>query len=75
MSYLSRFNHKTIILIYKFSMLMAWAIPGIDSPCCELVEFIKAPVAINKILFIFLSFNCLKKYPENTVPQHAQPQH
>ena len=28
-------------------------------------------MAINKILFIFLSFNCLKKYPEKTVPQQT----
>ena len=54
-------------------MLIAWAIPGILSPCWELVEFIKAPVAINNNFLIFLSFNCLNKYPENTVPQHAQP--
>ena len=54
-------------------MLIAWAIPGIDSPCCELVEFIKAPVAINKILLTFLFCNCLNQYPEKTVAQHAQP--
>ena len=43
------------------------------SPCWELVEFISAPVAISSNFFIFLFFNCLNKYPENTVPQHAHP--
>ena len=46
---------------------------GIVSPCCALVEFVSAPVAINKILFNFFCFNWLNKYPENTVAQHAQP--
>ena len=54
-------------------MAIAWAIPGIDSPCCELVAFIKAPVAISNILFIFLFFNSLNKYPEKVVAIHAQP--
>ena len=43
------------------------------SPCWDVVALVKAPVAINKILFSFLSFNSLKKYPEKTVPIHAQP--
>ena len=36
-------------------MDIACAIPGIVSPCCILVEFINAPVAINNIFFIFFS--------------------
>ena len=54
-------------------MLTACAIPGILSPCCVDVEFIKAPVAINNIFLYFLVCSILNKYPENTVPQQAQP--
>ena len=54
-------------------MEIACAIPGIVSPCCILVEFINAPVAIKRIRFNFPSFNCLKNYPENNVAIHAHP--
>ena len=53
-------------------MEIACAIPGIVSPCCILVEFINAPVAIRRIRFNFPSFSCLKKYPEKAAPIDLQ---
>ena len=60
-------------MLVLFSIEIACAIPGIDSPCCAVVAFVNAPVAISNILFSFFCFNCLNKYPEKIVAQHAHP--
>ena len=56
-----------------FSIATACAIPGMLSPCCALVEFINAPVGINKILLYFFSSNIFIIYPQKTLATQAQP--
>ena len=46
---------------------------GIDSPCCEAVGDMRAPVPINNNSFISPVCSFGRKYPQRTLALHPQP--
>ena len=59
---------------YSATKWSRWAMPGMDSPCWDVVGDISAPVATNKRLRISRFSNFPKRYPHKTAAEQPQPE-
>ena len=55
-------------------MATAWLIPGMDSPCIEVVGDISAPVAAIRTLFQVFVFRQVRICPASTLAAQPQPE-